>query len=59
MGKEIRIRITPEGKVEVDSTVFEHCMEVADLFKMLGEVESLSEKDQFGDDVKIKLDTDR
>ncbi len=55
MGKEIRIRITAEGKVEVDSTVFEHCMEVADLFKVIGEVESISEKNRFGDDVKIKL----
>lgn len=59
MGKEIRIRITADGKVEIDSTVFEHCMEVAEVFKQLGEVESISEKDQFGEEVRIKLDTEK
>lgn len=57
MDKEIRIRITPEGKVEIDSTVFEHCKEVADLLtRHLGEVESFIEKDEFSSEVKVKVE---
>ena len=59
MSKEIRIRITPEGKVEIDSTVFDHCKEVADLLtKHLGEVESFTEKDEFDTTVRVKVETE-
>lgn len=59
MGKEIRIRITPEGKVEIDSTVFEDCKDVAEhLTKNLGRIESFSEKDEFDTTERIKLEVE-
>jgi len=56
MSKEIKIRITTDGKVEIDSTVFEHCKEVAEILtRHLGRVESFAEKDEFTGEVKIKV----
>ena len=46
MNREIKIRITTDGKVEIDSTVFKDCKEVAEhLTKVLGKVERFTEKD--------------
>ncbi len=56
MNKEIRIKIHPDGKVEVDSTVFTDCTEVANhLAKILGKVESLTIKDEHEDKELIKI----
>ncbi len=60
MEREIRIKITPEGKVEIDSTVFKDCKEVAEyLSRLLGKVESFIEKDELDTVEKIKIDTEK
>ena len=57
MSKEIRIRITPDGKVEIDSTVFKDCTEVANhLAGILGKVESLTIKDEVDVGEEIRID---
>jgi len=59
MEREIRIRITPDGKVEIDSTVFKDCKEVAEhLSRVLGEVESFHEKDEFETGVRIEIESE-
>ncbi len=59
MDREIRVRITPDGKVEIDSTVFTDCKEVAQhLSKVLGKVETFIEKDEFDTAVRIKIETE-
>lgn len=58
MGREIRIRIAPDGKVEIDSTVFNDCKDVAQhLSKVIGTVESFVEKDEFDSVTRIKIET--
>ncbi len=60
MDRQIRIRITPDGKVEIDSTVFKDCKEIAEhLTKVLGKIESFTEKDELDREVRIKIDTER
>ncbi|HLE08428.1 MAG TPA: hypothetical protein VI914_02210 [Thermodesulfobacteriota bacterium] len=57
MGKEVRIRITPDGKVEVDSSIFKNCKEVAEhLSKILGKVELFTEKEELDTEERIKLE---
>jgi len=59
MGKEIRIRITKDGKVEVDSSVFEDCMEVAEKLKnLLGKVEKFDAKEdiELSSEERIKIE---
>lgn len=57
MSREIRIRITREGKVEIDSSVYKDCKEIADhLVKDLGKIESYLEKDELHDQVIVKVD---
>ena len=59
MAREIRIKITKDGRVEVDSSVYKDCKEVADhLIKHIGKVEKFVEKDGFGEEVKIEIDTE-
>jgi len=60
MSREVRIRITKDGKVEIDSTVYDDCQEVAKtLTKHLGEVESFVEKDETApEELTIEIDTD-
>ncbi len=59
MDREIRVRITPDGKVEIDSTVFKDCKEVAQhLSKVIGKVESFIEKDEFDSVSRIKIETE-
>lgn len=59
MDREIRVRITPDGKVEIDSTVFNDCKEVAQhLSKVIGKVESFVEKDEFDTVARIKIETE-
>ena len=58
--REIRIMITADVKVEIDSTVFKDCKEVAEhLTKALGKVESFTEKDELDREVRIKIDTEK
>jgi len=60
MDRQIRIRITADGKVEIDSSVFNDCKEIAEhLTKVLGKIESFSEKDELDREVRIKIDTER
>ncbi|HZX34911.1 MAG TPA: hypothetical protein VFF54_00260 [Thermodesulfobacteriota bacterium] len=57
-GKEIRIKITPDGKVEVDSSVFKDCKETAlHLEKALGKIQRFVEKDDLDTAERIKIDT--
>ena len=59
MDRQIRIRITKEGKVEVDSTIYNDCKEVAEhLTRVLGEMESFTEKDDLDTAVRIKIDAE-
>ena len=58
MDRKIKIKITRDGKVEVDSTVFEDCRDIADQLKrLLGEVEEFTVKDETApeEDEKLKL----
>ncbi len=59
MSREIRIKITPEGKVEVDSSIFEDCREVAEhLSRVLGKVELFTVKEEeFEAEERIKVET--
>jgi hypothetical protein len=57
MEREIRVRITKDGKVEIDSSVFKDCKDVAEqLTKNLGKVESFVEKDSLDREVRIKIE---
>jgi len=59
MDRQIRIRITKDGKVEIDSTVFKDCKDVAEhLTKHLGRVESFTEKDELDTAIRVKIDTE-
>ena len=59
MDRQIRIRITKEGKVEVDSTIYNDCKEVAEhLTKVLGEMESFTEKDDLDTAIRVKIDSE-
>ena len=60
MDRQIKIRITKDGKVEVDSSVFKDCMEVADKLKdLLGSVEKMDVKDETEIALERKLNIDR
>ena len=60
MGREIRIRIRKDGKVEIDSTVFTDCKDVAEhLVKHLGTIETFEEKDDLDTVERIKMDVDK
>ncbi len=60
MEREIKIKIAPDGKVEIDSSIFKDCKEVAEhLSKILGKVESFTEKDELETVEKIKIDTEK
>lgn len=57
MDREIRIRITTDGKVEIDSTVFKDCKEVAQhLTKVIGKAESFTEKEELDREVRVKIE---
>ncbi len=57
MDKKIKIKITPEGKVEVDSSVFEDCRDVANHFaKLLGKVEKFEVKDEHEFEEKLEVE---
>ena len=59
MDSQIRIRITKEGKVEVDSTIYNDCKEVAEhLTRVLGEMESFTEKDELYTTIRVKIDSE-
>ena len=59
MDWQIRIRITKEGKVEVDSTIYNDCKEVAEhLTRVLGEMESFTEKDELDTAIRVKIDSE-
>ncbi len=58
MEKEIKIRISPDGKVEIDSSVFKDCKEVADHFtKILGKKEHFTEKEELDTGESIEIET--
>lgn len=62
MNREIKIKITKDGKVEVDSSVFEDCKEIAEkMRKLLGKIERFDVKDEAGQKApeKIKIDTEK
>ncbi|MEK6531174.1 MAG: hypothetical protein AABZ23_01620 [Deltaproteobacteria bacterium] len=57
MDREIRVRITRDGRVEIDSSVFKDCKDVAEqLTKELGKVESFVEKDHLDKEVRLKIE---
>lgn len=59
MDRQIRIKITPDGKVEIDSTIFRDCKDVAEhLQKTLGQIESFYEKDELDTTERVKIDTE-
>lgn len=58
MNREIKIRITADGKVEIDSSVYKDCREVAaHLTKVIGKAEKFYEKDELDTEDRIKIDT--
>lgn len=61
MDRQIKIKITKDGKVEVDSSVFQDCMAVADKLKdLLGSVEKIDVKDEteIALDKKLRIERD-
>lgn len=57
MDRQIRIRILPDGRVEIDSSVYNDCKEVAEhLTRNLGPIESFIEKDE-EDVMRVKIET--
>ncbi len=57
MDKNIRIRITKDGHVEIDSTVFSDCKSVAEqLTAHLGKIETFEEKDDLDTRVRVKIE---
>ncbi|MBI5492593.1 MAG: hypothetical protein HY893_06655 [Deltaproteobacteria bacterium] len=59
MDRQIRIKITPDGKVEIDSSIYTDCKEVAEhLTKLLGKQESFVEKDELDREIKIKIEAE-
>lgn len=61
MDRNIKIRITKDGKVEVDSSVFKDCMDIADqLKKLLGKIERVDVKDEteLVSEERLKIDRD-
>lgn len=59
MDREIRVRITADGKVEIDSTVFKDCKEVAEHFsKLIGKVERFEVKEEEDAVERIKIESD-
>lgn len=57
MNKEIRLKITADGRVEIDSTVFKDCKEIASHFeKLLGRTEKFYEKDEQDASDKLHID---
>lgn len=47
MDRQIKIRITKDGKVEVDSSIFKDCMDIAEKLKhLLGSIEKVNVKDE-------------
>ncbi|MCC7202873.1 MAG: hypothetical protein IT393_09480 [Nitrospirae bacterium] len=60
MDRQIKIKITKDGKVEVDSSVFKDCMDVADKLKdLLGSVEKIDVKDETEIALEKKLKVER
>ncbi len=60
MDRQIKIRITKDGKVEVDSSVFNDCMDVAGRLKdLLGSVEKIDVKDETEIALEKKLRIER
>ena len=60
MDKQIKIKITKDGKVEVDSSVFKDCMDVAGKLKdILGRVEKIDVKDETEIALEKKLKIER
>ncbi len=60
MDRKIRISITKDGRVEIDSTIFNDCKEVAEhLTKNLGKIESFVEKDDLDSTVGIEIDSEK
>ena len=58
MDREIKIRISPEGKVEIDSSVYSDCKEVADHFaEILGKVELITVKDDLDAESRVEIDS--
>lgn len=58
MNREIRIRIAADGKVEIDSSVYKDCREVAaHLTKVIGKAEKFYEKDELDTEDRLKIDT--
>ena len=56
MDRQIKIRITKDGKVEIDSSVFNDCNEVAEkLKKLLGKVKKFDVKDEIETDSYERL----
>ncbi|MBI5182298.1 MAG: hypothetical protein HZA06_05265 [Nitrospirae bacterium] len=61
MDKKIKIKITSDGKVEIDSSVFNDCKDVANhLTKLLGRIEKFDAKDELeaGAEERIKIKAD-
>jgi len=57
MQKNIRIRITKDGRVEIDSTVFNDCKAVAEhLTEHLGKVEKFEETEDLDTRVRVKIE---
>ena len=60
MDRQIKIKITKDGKVEVDSSVFQDCMDVAGKLKdLLGSVEKIDVKDETEIALEKKLKIER
>lgn len=58
MNREIRIKIGRDGKVEIDSSVYKDCKEVAaHLTRIIGKAEKFYEKDELDTEDRLKIET--
>lgn len=58
MDRQIKIRITKDGHVEIDSSIYKDCKEVAEhLTRLLGKAETFVEKDEALErKIKVRVD---
>ena len=57
MDREIKIRIRPDGKVEIDASIFEDCREIAEhLQRLIGTVEVFTVKEEFESEERLKIE---
>ncbi len=57
MSREVKIKIMPDGRVEIDASVFEDCKDVSKhLADLLGKVEKFEIKEEHEEGESLKVE---